>query len=189
MTVCKIFVILTAVLMSFLLQKSKRGKSDQAEQASPCNAIKEMPVETQKGSDLPHVSPSDIMLIPKADAALKRKKQTRGSTAILTSSPYFKGLKEKKHPTLHSSRRPVPSNRQLFGKCGAKPKKRLRMSIPDTDTQNGMRHAYFVTSCFPHQNPEKSGLNAQVATNGHTYTYDEETENMYMCDFCKECDT
>jgi hypothetical protein len=48
--------------MSFLLQKSKRGKSDQAEQASPCNAIKEMPVETHKGSDLPHVSPSDIIL-------------------------------------------------------------------------------------------------------------------------------
>jgi hypothetical protein len=51
-----------------------------------------MPVETQKWSDLPRVSPSDIMLIPKANAALKRRGQTRGSAAILTWSPYYKEL-------------------------------------------------------------------------------------------------
>jgi hypothetical protein len=66
------------------LPKSKRFKSDQTEQASPSNTIKEIPVETQNGSDLPHVSPSDIMSIPKADAALKRSEQTRGSITILT---------------------------------------------------------------------------------------------------------
>jgi hypothetical protein len=58
--------------------ESKRCKNDQAEQASVSNAINEMPVETQKGSDLPHVSPSDIMPIPKADAALKSRGQTQG---------------------------------------------------------------------------------------------------------------
>jgi hypothetical protein len=129
-----------------------------------------MPVETQKGSVLPHVSPSDTMPIPNADAALKRRGQTRGSTAILTSSPYFKELRDKTtQPCIQindmflrrdSCLENVERN-QRSGWGSPFQTRRHRMK--------GMRHTRFVTSCFPHQNPEKSGLNAQGAINGHTY--------------------
>jgi hypothetical protein len=95
MTVSKIFLILTAGSHELSPPKSKRCKSDQAEQAPLSNAIKEMPVETQKVSDLPHVSPSDIMPIPKADAALKGRGQTRSRTGILTSTRILRNLKIK----------------------------------------------------------------------------------------------
>jgi hypothetical protein len=68
-------------------------------------------------------------------------------------------LKDKNNPTFGSNRSHVPSKRQLFGKFGAKSKKSLRKSIPDTDTyKEGNVPCMFYGELFPHQNPEKIGL-------------------------------
>jgi hypothetical protein len=63
-----------------------------------------MPVETQKESDLPHISPSDMMPVLKADAESKRRGQNQGNRANLTSSTYFKELKGISNPGLDSNR-------------------------------------------------------------------------------------
>jgi hypothetical protein len=116
--------------------ENKRGSSYKDEQASTSNATKGMPVGSQKGSYLPHVSPSNIMPVPKADTALKRRGQRRDNTAIMTSNPYFKKLRDKSNPTLGSYRRAVPSKRRVFEKCEAKSKRQLKKSTPDTGTKN-----------------------------------------------------
>jgi hypothetical protein len=77
--------------MSFLLQEINEAQVIKMNKHLQVMLQRECQLNPRKkGSDLLHVSPSDIMPIPKADTALKRRGQNRGNTAILTSSPYFK---------------------------------------------------------------------------------------------------
>jgi hypothetical protein len=56
---------------SLLLHRTEEIQKDQVDHASANNGTKSISTATQKESDLPHFSPTDVMSIPKADTALR----------------------------------------------------------------------------------------------------------------------
>ena len=136
-----------------------------------------------KGVDVKHVSPNDIMPLPRAQGTPKRRASNRGKTAVLTSSPYLNELKEK--ATQREKPQSVRSKRKLFEKDQAN-KKKLATSSKETGQEEENVECLFCKELYSSSKPGENWVLCSVCKNwaNEICSFDSETHDVFICDFC-----
>lgn len=158
------------------------------EEAGPsrCNSTTPCrPTSNKVVANINHVSPSDIMPLPKSQGTPKRRNNNRGKTAILTSSPYMNELKDKAAQGKKADT--VKPKRKLFEKNQVSTDKRRMVTKSKMTNDEENAECLFCKETYLASKPGENWVLCSVCKNwAHEIcsSFDPDTHDVYICDFC-----